>query len=233
MTTWSILFIGFLLGMRHATEADHLAAVASLATRQQSLGQTVRLGVAWGLGHTITLLVLGGAVLAMGTALPEWFQQVLELAVGLMLVLLGADVLRRLVRRKIHLHAHAHEGGVHHLHAHAHDGGRAHDHVHAVPLRALAVGLMHGTAGSAALVVLSLGAVQSWQLGLVYIAVFGAGSILGMALLSLVIVIPLRWSAAYAQRAHAVLTAGIGVSSLGLGAAIVWQVGVSGRWLAA
>jgi hypothetical protein len=224
MTTWSILFIGFLLGMRHATEADHLAAVASLATRQQSLGHTVRLGVAWGLGHTITLLLLGGAVLAMGSALPEWFQQVLELAVGLMLVLLGADVLRRLLRQKIHVHAHAHEGGVRHLHAHAHEAGPAHAHAHALPLRALAVGLMHGTAGSAALVVLSLGAVQSWQLGLLYIALFGAGSILGMALLSVAIVLPLRWSAAHARRAHAALTAGIGASSLGLGAVIVWAV---------
>jgi ABC-type nickel/cobalt efflux system permease component RcnA len=230
MTTWTVLFLGFLLGMRHATEADHLAAVASLATRQQSLGFTVRLGVAWGVGHTITLLLLGGAVLAMGSAVPAWLEQVLELAVGLMLVLLGADVLRRLVRQKIHLHAHAHAAGVKHLHAHPHEAGPGHDHAHALPLRALAVGLMHGTAGSAALVVLSLGAVQSWQLGLLYIALFGAGSILGMALLSMVIVIPLRWSAAYARRAHAALTAGIGVSSLGLGAVIVWQAGIAGAW---
>ena len=97
MTALSTLFVGLLLGMKHATEADHLAAVATLATRQSSLAQTLRQGVAWGVGHTLTLMLFGGAVLLLGQVISPALEQALETAVGIMLVLLGADVLRRLV----------------------------------------------------------------------------------------------------------------------------------------
>jgi cytochrome c biogenesis protein CcdA len=105
MTPFSILVVGLLLGMKHATEADHLAAVATLATRQNSLRQTLRQGVAWGVGHTLTLMLFGGAVLWLGRVIPPGLGQALEMAVGAMLVALGADVLRRLVRDRVHFHA--------------------------------------------------------------------------------------------------------------------------------
>ena len=120
MNEISALLIGFLLGLKHATEADHLVAVATLATRQHSLAQSMRQGVAWGIGHTVTLLLFGGVALALGTSIPPHLAGVLELAVGAMLILLGADVLRRFVRQRIHFHVHTHESGVRHLHAHGH-----------------------------------------------------------------------------------------------------------------
>ena len=232
MTSLSILVIGFLLGLRHATDADHLAAVATLATRQNSLAQTMKQGVAWGIGHTLTLMLFGGVVLALGTAIPERMAQALELGVGLMLVVLGADVLRRLLRRRIHFHLHSHDNGIAHVHAHSHSGEGAHKvspHRHAhrekPPLRALAIGIMHGMAGSAALVLLSLGAVQSPALGLLYIALFGIGSIAGMALLSVAIAIPLRLSAGHLAWLHNSMTALIGGATCALGAFMVYHIG--------
>jgi ABC-type nickel/cobalt efflux system permease component RcnA len=232
MTALSILIIGALLGMKHATETDHLAAVATLATRQSSLAQTLRQRVAWGVGHTLTLMLFAGAVLALGQAISPNLEQALETGVGIMLVLLGADVLRRLVRDRIHFHVDRHAAAVAHVHAHSHRGEGAHaqsphrhEHARRWPLRALAVGMMHGMAGSAALVVLSLKAVPTVALGLGYIALFGAGSIVGMALLSIVIAVPLRLSAGYLTRVHQGMTALVGLFSCGLGLAMVIEIG--------
>ena len=122
MTTLSILAIGLLLGVKHATEADHLAAVATLATGQQSLRQTMRQGVAWGLGHTLTLMLFGGLVLWLGAAIPPRMAQGLEMAVGVMLVALGADVLWRLLRQRIHFRPHGRSAEPRHGHAHGRAG---------------------------------------------------------------------------------------------------------------
>lgn len=232
MTALSVLIIGLLLGMKHATEADHLAAVATLATRQSSVARTLRQGVAWGIGHTLTLMLFAGAVLALGQVISPTLEQAIETAVGVMLVVLGADVLRRLVRDRMHFHAHRHGVETEHVHAHSHRGeGRhaasSHRHEHAKhwPLRALAVGVMHGLAGSAALVVLSLQAVPSIALGLGYIALFGVGSMFGMAALSWVIAIPLKFSASYLASVHSAMTALVGISSCALGVFIVVQIG--------
>lgn len=229
----SILFVGLLLGMKHATEADHLAAVATLATRQNSLAQTLRQGVAWGIGHTLTLLLFAGVVLALGRVISPTLEQALETAVGVMLVVLGADVLRRLVRDRVHFHVHRHATEQAHVHAHSHRGEgphalstHRHEHPRARwPLRALAVGVMHGLAGSAALVVLSLEAVPSVGLGLGYIALFGVGSILGMALLSVVMAVPLKLSASYLDRVHRAMSALVGIFSTLLGGYMVWDIG--------
>ncbi len=222
MTALSILVVGLLLGMKHATEADHLAAVATLATREGSLGQTLRQGVAWGIGHTVTLMLFGGAVLGLGGAISTDLEQALETAVGAMLVVLGADVLRRLVRDRIHFHAHRHDARRAHFHAHSHRGdgphrASAHRHAHPRrwPVRALAVGVMHGLAGSAALVVLTMQTMPS----------VGLGSIGGMALLSIVIAVPLKLSSACLTRAHHVMTAIVGVCTCGLGIAMIVQIG--------
>ena len=232
MTALSILLVGLLLGMRHATEADHLAAVATLATRQRSVASTLKQGIAWGIGHTLTLMLFAGAVLAWGQVISPNLEQALETAVGIMLVVLGVDVLRRLGRDRIHFHAHRHDSEAEHVHAHSHRGERPHadsphrhEHAKRMPLRALAVGVMHGLAGSAALVVLTLQAVPSIALGLGYIALFGAGSILGMALLSFVIAVPLKFSAVYVARVHSTMTALVGISSCALGVFMVVEIG--------
>jgi len=225
--------IGFLLGIKHATDADHLAAVATLAARQHSLAQSMKHGVARGIGHSVTLLLFGGIVLALGTSIPQHVALALELVVGSMLILLGADVLRRLVRQRIHVHIHSHGARVRHVHAHSHAGEGLHrlphEHVHSggLPLRALLVGMTHGMAGSAALVVLSLGAVQSWTAGLMFVALFGAGSIVGMASLSVAIAIPLRLTAPHLRGLYNGLTALIGAVSCVLGMLTVYRIGVA------
>jgi hypothetical protein len=206
MTVFSILLVGLLLGMKHATEADHLAAVATLATRQASLAQTLRQGVAWGVGHTLSLMLFGGAVFLLGQAISPNLEQALETAVGIMLIGLGADVLRRLVVERIGFRVQA-DG--------ANDGH----------LRALAVGMMHGLAGSAALVMLSIRSLPSWSIGLGYILVFGLGSIAGMALLSVAIALPLRLSAGRLLALHRSMTGLVGLFSCALGAYMVVEIG--------
>jgi len=198
MTT--VLLLGFLIGLQHALEADHVSAVAALACRLDSTSGMIRQGVYWGIGHSFTLLCFAGVVFLFGQAIPADVSYWLETAVAIMLVLLGADVLLRLRRENLHLHVHQHDHGVHHLHLHAHDDGvpheSDHDHEHSdVPWRTLLVGMMHGLAGSAALLVLLVGATRSFTLGIAYIVLFGAGSIVGMAALSAVIAVPMRYSA--------------------------------------
>jgi hypothetical protein len=217
------LLLGLLLGMKHALEADHVAAVASLATRSASAAERVKLAGAWGLGHAGTILVLGGSLLALGLTLPPALGRAFEAGVGLLLVVLGADVLRRLWRRRVHFHVHRHGDGTAHLHAHAHERARPHaaDHEHAHPERllprALLVGSVHGLAGSAALVLLSLELGRSTAQALLYLLAFGVGSILGMTALSLAISVPLRLSARRLGGAWRGLEGALGVLTIGLG----------------
>lgn len=233
MSVTSILLVGLLLGMRHALDADHLAAVATLVSRSQSYGQTLLQGILWGTGHTLTLLTFGGAVLVLGLALPETAAHALELGVGVMLVLLGADVLYRLRRDRIHFHVHRHAGVEPHFHAHSHRGAtlahdedrhqHSHQQSHSLPVRALVVGMVHGMAGSAALILLTLETLRTPALGLAYIALFGLGSIVGMALLSVAIAVPMRWSSRRLGRAHAGVSALVGLGSMGVGFVVIYS----------
>jgi cytochrome c biogenesis protein CcdA len=226
----SLLTLGFLLGVRHALEADHVAAVASLATRATSPRQTARLAAVWGVGHATMLLLVGWLVVALGAALPDGVARAFEAAAGALLVLLGLDVLRKVRRQRVHFHAHSHNDGVRHLHAHGHAGEPAdahdparHEHEHQRGLlgRALLVGSVHGMAGSAALVVLSLQSVSSTAGALAYMVVFGAGSVAGMVLFSLAIALPLRFKVRQFERASRGLEAALGAASVLIGAWIV------------
>lgn len=226
---FGILTLGLLLGLQHAMEADHLAAVASLTARDRSLGDAARQGTAWGLGHSLTLLLVGGGVLLIDGLIGERTALLLESVVGLMLILLGLDVLLRLWLKRVHFHIHSHDSETH-IHAHAHAPGSRHEadphhHRHAkrLPLRSLLVGMVHGMAGSAALIVFALGSVRSVWEGLAYIAVFGLGSVIGMTALAVVISLPLRWSARSLTWAHNGLTAVLGIFTLGLGMLILHQ----------
>lgn len=226
---FGILTLGLLLGLQHAMEADHLAAVASLTARERSLGDAARQGTAWGLGHSLTLLLVGGGVLLIDGLIGERTALLLESVVGLMLILLGLDVLLRLWLKRVHFHIHSHDSETH-IHAHAHAPGSRHEadphhHRHAkrLPLRSLLVGMVHGMAGSAALIVFALGSVRSVWEGLAYIAVFGLGSVIGMTALAVVISLPLRWSARSLTWAHNGLTAVLGIFTLGLGMLILHQ----------
>jgi hypothetical protein len=229
--TSSLLLFGFLLGMKHALEADHVAAVASLATRSASLRDHVTLASLWGIGHALTILAVGSAVVGLGLAVPASLSESLDGVVGLMLIALGADVLRRLRRKHVHFHVHSHDGGARHFHAHAHAPATVHDpahhqhsHVEELAPRALMVGSLHGLAGSAALVLLSFGATRSAVQAFAYLALFGLGSIAGMVSLSFAIAVPLRLSAGRLARFQRALEGTLGTVTIALGCWMTIQV---------
>lgn len=221
---FGILGLGFVLGMQHALEADHIAAVSSIAARRTNVGDIVRHGLTWGLGHTITLSLFAGAAIVLGHAIPEHIAQPLEGAVGIMMVGLGAHVLWRLWRDRVHFHAHGHRDGTVHLHAHSHAGDTMrharslHSHAHGFRWRSLCVGLMHGMAGSAALLVLAVSQVERPLQGVLYIVLFGIGSMVGMGALSAVIALPLAASARFLSWANHALQAIVGVVAISIGA---------------
>ncbi len=173
--------IGLLLGLRHAFEPDHLAAVSTLATRQGRLWPAARLGVAWGAGHTAAVGAVALAVVGLGLTLPPRLWPAAELGVGALLVALGTAVVWRYARGRWHMHQHAH-GAPPHLHLHSHARGAAHDHTHPAGdlHRALGFGVLHGLAGSAAVIVLLVAAAPTAALRITYILAFGGGTIVGM-----------------------------------------------------
>ena len=230
---FGILGIGFLIGMAHAFEADHLAAMGGIAAkdRTRGWGDLVSRGCAWGLGHTITLFFVCGAVILLGTNLTPSREAQLEFAVGVMLVILGTHVLWRLWRDRVHFHVHKHHDKDPHFHAHSHkNSDRAHGedvHDHSHRKRALAgpllVGLMHGMAGSAGLLALAAASTQSASVALGYVLIFGIGSILGMGLLSLMVYWPLRFAENSATVLHRAVIVIAGLVAIGVGATVMLE----------
>src|SRR6476659_10128044 len=220
---FGILGLGFLLGIQHALEADHIAAVSSIAARRSHVGDIVKHGLTWGLGHTLTLFVFAGCAILLGRAIPEAVARPIETAVGVMLVGLGAHVLWRLWRDRVHFHRHGHGDGTVHFHAHSHAGETvaharaAHAHAHGFRWRSLLVGLMHGMAGSAALLVLAASRASSPAAGLGYVALFGIGSMVGMGALSSVIAVPLAVSARWLTLANHGLQGAVGIVTIEIG----------------
>lgn len=223
-----VLMLGFTLGLKHALEADHLAAVATLATGTASLPRALRHGAMWGIGHTITLLAVGGTVLLLGRVIPPIASDVLEFIVGLVLIWLGIDVLWRV--RRLHAHPHGHDDGTAHLHLHHHRPTAANTHSHAHPVvrprRALLVGMVHGLAGSAALVLITAQAIASPWVGLVYMLIFGLGSVVGMSLVSMCIAVPLHVSKFRLFRMDWLMMAAA-AASLFVGVRILFNAGTS------
>jgi len=226
---FGILGLGFLLGMQHALEADHIAAVSSIAARRSRIGDILKHDLTWGLGHTLTLFAFAGAALLLGQAIPENIARPMETAVGIMLVGLGAHVLWRLWRDRVHFHKHAHADGTVHIHAHSHANETvaheraAHVHAHGFRWRTLLVGLMHGMAGSAALLVLTVSQASSPAAGLGYVALFGVGSMIGMGALSTVIAVPLAVSARWLTVANRGLQGAIGVVTIAIGVTTIFE----------
>lgn len=219
----AFLGLGFVLGMQHALEADHIAAVSSIAARRSQVRDIVRHGLTWGLGHTITLFLFAGVALVLGRAIPEHLERALETAVGIMLVGLGAHVLWRLWRDRVHFHQHAHVDGTQHIHVHAHASEQVphatstHAHGHGFRWRSLLVGLMHGMAGSAALLVLTVSQAKDPAEGVLYVLLFGVGSMIGMGVLSTVIAVPIAVSAKFLTWANRGLQMAVGVVTIAIG----------------
>lgn len=230
---FGILGLGFLLGMQHALEADHIAAVSSIAARRSNVRDIVKHGLTWGLGHTITLFVFAGAAIFLGRVIPEHIASPLETAVGIMLVGLGTHVLWRLWHDRVHFHQHRHSDGTAHLHVHSHGTDAVphrrsgHDHEHGFRWRSLLVGLMHGMAGSAALLVLVASKFENPFAGLFYILLFGIGSMLGMGALSAVIAVPLAASAKWLTWANRSLQAAVGIVTIAIGAMTIYSTALA------
>jgi hypothetical protein len=220
---FGILGLGFLIGLQHALEVDHIAAVSSIAARRNDIGNIVKHGLTWGLGHALTLFVFAGAALLLGHAIPNVLARPLETAVGIMLIGLGAHLLWRLWRDRVHFHRHRHGDGTVHLHAHSHvseiapHAASAHQHDHGFRWRTLLVGLMHGMAGSAALLVLAVSQASSPAVGLAYVALFGVGSMIGMGALSALIALPIAMSARWLTWANRSLQGAAGALAIAIG----------------
>ena len=231
MPTFAILGFGFLLGLKHATEADHLAAISTIVSERRSLWSSAFVGGLWGLGHTISLIAAGIFVLLLNFQISETTERRLEMGVGIMLTLLGLNVLRKLaVGGHLHFHTHEH-GGLAHAHPHIHEMTDAeHDASHhglKFSPRALAIGMVHGLAGSAALMLLVIPTIEARAVGLLYVAIFGVGSIGGMMMMSLLVGLPFHLTALRFTRLHQILQTCAGVLSLSLGLWIVYEKGFS------
>jgi ABC-type nickel/cobalt efflux system permease component RcnA len=217
--------IGLLLGLRHAFEPDHLAAVSTLATRETKLWPAARLGLVWGVGHTATVGLVGLLIIALGVRLPGSLWPVAELVVAGLLMLLGGVVVWRYVRGRWHMHLHQHDHGERHLHLHSHARSADHGHAHAVDTRrSFGFGIAHGLAGSGAIVALLLAAAPETAARVVYFVGFGLGTISGMLAVSLALGAVVRAAAGKGARWARALHVGAALASLIAGIALAGQV---------
>jgi ABC-type nickel/cobalt efflux system permease component RcnA len=184
-----VLLLAFALGLRHASDPDHLVAVSTLVadSRERATRAAGVLGAAWGLGHATTLLAFGLPVLLFRSYLPHVVEQSAEAAIGAIIIVLAARLLVRWRRGAYHLHSHRHgDAGEAHVHAHSHARDDRHRHAHVVrtPRQAFGIGLVHGTAGSAGVAVLLLAAIPSTELACAALVLLVVGCTLSMTLLS-------------------------------------------------
>ena len=221
----TVLGLGFILGLRHALDTDHIAAVSTVLAERPSWRASSVVGLSWGLGHTLVLLLVGAIVLVLQVPIPGPVAVAAELFVGLMLVGLGGLLGMKLIKERWHVHEHHHDGQIHvHLHSHARSGDHRHSHWWRESVRPLFIGMAHGLAGSAALLLLVVASANSVLEGLIYITVFGCGSILGMLLIGFALSLPLVWSV---RLGRPVLLAVQGLASIGsvtLGLWIVYRL---------
>jgi len=210
-TLFGLFGLGLLLGFRHAFDADHIAAIAALNSN------SIIKGLFWGIGHTVSLLVAGFIVLLFKIAIPEKLALSFEFIVGIMLIVLGLNALMTIKKHKLHSHKHRH-GAEEHVHLHSHYMGKSHSHKH----KPMIVGLIHGLAGSAALVLLVLSTINSVFMGILYILIFGIGSIIGMMLISKIISLPFKFMMKRSHRADNMLKFGTGFVSLTVGISIIY-----------
>lgn len=247
----SIIAIGFFLGMRHATDPDHVIAVTTIVSQQRSHKRAALIGIAWGLGHTLTIFVVGSAIILFSLVIPVRMGLAMELCVGLMLILLGGWNLVSFTRTMpaaelasaeegaVHSHPHRHGD---YIHAHAH-GHSPESHSHAADqnpiarmdrslgrsglyqlVRPLLVGIVHGLAGSAAVALLILASIRNSGWAIAYLLVFGVGTIAGMMLITMSIASTFRFVGDRVQNFGRRLALLSGLLSLGFGIVVAYQI---------
>jgi ABC-type nickel/cobalt efflux system permease component RcnA len=250
----AILAVGFLLGTRHATDPDHVVAVTTIVTRERNLNRSTVVGILWGFGHTLTILLVGGAIILFGLVIPPRLGLAMEFSVGLMLILLGMFNLNPFGKSRPEPAAHRTEGTGPHFHFHRNEGhpccpprahnvfrraGNENDHpdnwliqtfcalglFHT--LRPVLVGIVHGLAGSAAVALLILTTISDPVWAMAYLVVFGIGTIAGMALITTAIAIPSVYGARRFARINRYLVISSGLLSVGLGLFLAYRIGIT------
>jgi high-affinity nickel permease len=200
LSSLSVLALGFLLGMRHATDADHVVAVTTIVSQQPSVARAAGIGALWGAGHTATIVLVGGAILLFRLAIPPRLGLAMEFAVAVMLVFLGLRSVRAA-------------------------GSRQRAAIWS-SIRPIVVGFVHGLAGSAFVAMLVLTAIQSPVVGIAYLLVFGVGTIAGMTLVTAAIAVPSAYAATRVHGAQRYVQLAAGVASVGFGLFLAHRVGV-------
>ncbi len=243
----SVILLGLLLGVQHATDPDHVVAVATIVSRRPRFLAGVLIGALWGVGHTLTIVGVGGAIILLNLTISQTVGLSLELAVAVMLVVLGSLRLVRTFggRDRVHpehlrsTHDHA-TGPAFHTHPHTHDGV-THSHPHLHPsrrlllalqavgvsqgLRSAGIGIVHGLAGSAAVALLVLSTIHNPYWAAAYLAVFGAGTILGMMAITAALTLPFALTVNRFAWLNRALAFGTGAVSLCLGVFLIYQIG--------
>jgi high-affinity nickel permease len=248
----SIIAIGFFLGMRHATDPDHVIAVSTIVSRQNKVSRAALTGIFWGVGHTLTILVVGTAIILFGLVIPARIGLSMELSVALMLVILGAMNVAAFLRSAksvatlqrgpsaVHSHPHSH-GDYIHTHPHGH-APESHPHTpDKTPLarldrmfgrlglyrqlRPLMIGIVHGLAGSAAVALLVLTTIRDPQWAVAYLLVFGVGTVAGMMLITMSIASAFNFFGKRHANFSGRLGLASGLISLVFGLVLVYQIG--------
>ncbi len=197
----TLIGVGFLLGLRHALDTDHLVAVSTVLANRPSFLASGAIGLYWGVGHTFMLLLVGSVVLFWGIHIPEELEFIAESGVGVLLIVLGGMLALKLYRERWHVHSHHHDGEPHvHFHRHQQQENHRHRHWIAESIRPFCIGMAHGLAGSAALMLMILATTTDVATGLLMILVFGLGSIVGMMVIGITISLPVIWSRSISRR---------------------------------
>lgn len=209
MTPLSVLALGLFLGVRHATDADHVVAVSTIVSREPSSRSAMWVGAVWGMGHTLTILLIGGAIILLGLVIPPRVGLAMELGVAIMLMVLGVMNVAGALRR---------------LDAVVLEAPRALG-TSQRRLRSFVVGVVHGIAGSAAVALLVLSTIEHAGWALLYLAIFGLGTLAGMMLLTTAMALPLAAAARRFGSLERVLSRVTGLASIALGMFLAYQIG--------